>query len=168
MSKTKAKNSQTAITEISYTVWKIPPALGVFKEEHNGGFCIVELSAASLALLLPLLSDSGSMGRLWCAFEGSHMQLCTNTNMLYVKTLSILPCIFLQFRTGAIRQQNSCREKSYILVAVPEVTEACIDASETKDKNAQSDAFQETLNSAPFSSFFPSFLNGSWSYIVLF
>lgn len=96
------------------------------------------------------------------------MQLCTNTNTFYVKILSILPCIFLQFRTGATTQQNSSREKSYILVAATGITEACIDVSETKDKNAQSDAFQETLNSAPFSSFFPPLFNGSKPYIVLF
>lgn len=74
------------------------------------------------------------MEKLWCAFEDSHMQLCTSTNILYVKTLNIFPCIFLQFRTGATTQHNSCRGKSYILVAVTGITEACIDVSEIKDK----------------------------------
>lgn len=105
------------------------------------------------------------MGRLWCAFGDSHMQVCTNTNM-YVKTLNILPCIFLQFRTRATTK-NSCREKPYSPVAVTGITEACIDVSEIKDKNTQSDAFQETLNSA-VSQLFPPILNCSKPYIVLF
>lgn len=94
------------------------------------------------------------MGRLWCAFGDSHMQLCTNTNM-FVKTLNILPHIFLQFRTRATTK-NSCREKSYIVVAVTGITEACIDVSEIKDKSTQSDAFQETLNSAASQLFSPT------------
>lgn len=76
------------------------------------------------------------------------MQLRKYINMLYMKTLNILSCIFLQFRIGATTQQNPCREKSYILVAVTEITETCIGLSEIKEiigTNTQSDAFQETL-----------------------